>query len=150
MYRFKDADILLDKFQNASENNKMDAAEREIAVNAQQMIIFIRLRNHAGHPSLAKRKSNAHLKTIENTFTKTYCKSNKNNRRKQKHKVCDYKKWNTFTHYWVTKENKRLRNLTQDDVQNQIDTDNTPNMQHSSDISPTNNTVTPPNGNVLL
>ena len=44
------------------ENNKIDAYAREIAVNAQHMINMIRLRNHAGHSSKAKQKSDAQIR----------------------------------------------------------------------------------------
>ena len=66
IYRFRDAEIFPYKFQTSSENKtKNDSTERELAVNIQHMIDMIRLRNHAGHPSKAKQKGDAHLLDIE-------------------------------------------------------------------------------------
>ena len=72
LYRFRDSEVLPDKFQTESKNTPTDSKEREIAVNAQQMINFIRLRNHAGHPSKMKQRTDAHLMSIEDTYAKTY------------------------------------------------------------------------------
>ena len=116
-----------DKFQNPSGNNKIDSSEREIAVNAQHMINMIRLRNHAGHPSKAKQRSDAHLMTIENTFEKIYNSNAKKSRNEESRKgICDYKKWeDKYTEYWATSQNKILRE--------QVVTDDT-ELQQTSNI----------------
>ena len=101
-YRFRDADILPDKFQQSSENDKTSSGERELAVNAQHMINLIRLKNHAGHPSRAKQKSDAHLMTIEDTFSKTYTHAtNKRYKRKKRKGLSDYTKWTKNTHHMI-------------------------------------------------
>jgi hypothetical protein len=129
-YRFKDADILPDKFQNTAENDKIDASEREIAVNAQQMINFLRLRNHAGHPSKFKQRGEAHLMDLENTFKSIYLHSKKKTKKTKEHKsrneLLDYSEWPKKTQYWANTNNKSLREktITEEEQKSEYSTQN--------------------------